>query len=98
MTLPHIVRIKLRLLSRRRQAPLELRVWDAVVTLWLMGLMGLPAATLLHETWAIVGCVAGLLLPMLYLRLRLLLHRRGWLRCDWRHEPSGSPVTAPADG
>ncbi len=69
--------------AHREQAPLEYHAWDAVLTLWLLGWMGLPPALLLHWLWAVVLCLPLFLAPPAYVRLRAGLHARGTLRCDW---------------
>jgi hypothetical protein len=63
--------------------PLEKGAWDVVLTLWMMGWVGLPAALLLGAGWAEVACLAALFLPGSYVTWRARLHRRGRLRCDW---------------
>ncbi|HUP05852.1 MAG TPA: hypothetical protein VMU47_01795 [Caldimonas sp.] len=66
-----------------RRHPVEKHVWETVLTLWLMGCVGGPAAFLIHRGWAIVVCFALLFLPGAYVRLRRRLHRARRLRCDW---------------
>jgi hypothetical protein len=63
--------------------PVEKLVWDTVLTFWLMGCVGGPAAFLIHRGWAIGLCFALLFLPGAYVALRRRLHRAGMLRCDW---------------
>jgi len=63
--------------------PLEKTTWDAVLTLWMMGWVGFPAAILLDAGWAELACLAALFLPGAYVTWRARLHRRGRLRCDW---------------
>jgi hypothetical protein len=67
----------------RTRRPLELHAWDAVLTLWLMGIVGTVPALVLEQHWAVVLCLALWLAPGAYVRLRRRLHRRGRLRCDW---------------
>ncbi|MFN7723769.1 MAG: hypothetical protein ACK5QH_01730 [Rubrivivax sp.] len=67
----------------RDTAPMEYHVWDAVLTVWLMAWMGLPAALLLLGPWAGAVCVPLMFLPGVYVAWRTRLHRRRWLRCDW---------------
>jgi hypothetical protein len=61
-----------------REQPLEKHVWDMVLTFWLAGWVGAPAAFLIHA-----GCGALVFLPSGYVAVRRLLHRTGVLRCDW---------------
>jgi len=67
----------------RREQPLEKHVWDLVLTFWLAGWVGAPAAFLVHAGWALMLCGALVFLPSAYVALRRLLHRSGALRCDW---------------
>lgn len=63
--------------------PLEGRVWNAVLTLWVIGWVGPPAAWLIGAD-LLAACAACLLLaPGAYVAVRRHLHRRGRLRCDW---------------
>ncbi len=66
-----------------REQPLEKHAWDMVLTLWLVGWVGLPATLLIHAGWAEIACVPLLFLPGAYVALRRRLHCRGVLRCDW---------------
>ena len=66
-----------------RRHPVEKHVWEAVVTLWMMGIVGGPAAFLIHRGWAIAVCFALLFLPGAYVALRKRLHRAQVLRCEW---------------
>jgi Mn2+/Fe2+ NRAMP family transporter len=70
-------------LRQARRRPLECHAWDAVVTLWVMGCVGAPAALLLHSQWAEALSMAALFVPGLYVALRRRLHRQRRLRCDW---------------
>jgi len=67
----------------RREQPLEKHVWDLVLTFWLAGWVGAPAAFLVHAGWALMLCGVLVFLPSAYVGLRRLLHRSGVLRCDW---------------
>jgi hypothetical protein len=66
-----------------RDHPVEKNVWDTILTLWMSGWIGAPAALLIDAPWAEAACMAVLFLPGLYVALRIRLHRRGRLRCDW---------------
>ena len=63
--------------------PLEKQLWDSVLTLWVIGWVGGPAALLLREPGFMLLCLALLFLPQAYVALRRSLHRRKRLRCDW---------------
>ncbi|HEX6363758.1 MAG TPA: hypothetical protein VFZ93_12420 [Albitalea sp.] len=66
-----------------RGHPLEKAAWDVVLTLWLMGWVGVPTALLLDAGWGQALAVAALFLPGAYVACRARLHRRRRLRCDW---------------
>jgi len=70
-------------LAHQEDSPLEYHAWDAVLTLWLVGWVGVPPALLLHWTWLVVLCVSLSFAPPAYVRLRRRLHASGRLRCDW---------------
>ena len=66
-----------------REHPLEKNLWEAVLTLWLMGWVGGAVSLLLNLPWVEVGCLALLFLPSAYVAMRARLHRSARLRCDW---------------
>jgi hypothetical protein len=63
--------------------PVEKNVWEAVLTLWLIGWVGAPTAFLVNAGWAEAACLSVLFLPGIYVALRRRLHRAHLLRCDW---------------
>lgn len=67
----------------RDRRPVELHAWDAVLTLWLVGWMGVIPAFMLHAGWGVALCVMLVYAPPAYVALRRRLHRKGRLRCDW---------------
>jgi len=69
--------------SHRREQPIEFQAWDAVLTLWLMGWLGVPAELILWQLYGLIACTALLLTPGVYVTLRRRLHAQGRLRCDW---------------
>ena len=73
----------LRIWHCTHQHPLERNAWDAVLTLWILGWAGFPAAWLLSLSWAEAGCLLMLFVPSAYVAWRRGLHRAGRLRCDW---------------
>ncbi len=83
MTLNQIQDLKLWHQRHLGEQPVEKHVWDAVLTLWLMGWVGAPTAFLIHLGWAFATCLALLFLPGAYVALRRRLHRARLLRCDW---------------
>ena len=83
MTLQQLALIKRWHVQHRHHHEVELQAWDAMLTAWVLGLIGGPAALILDAPGAMVGCVFLTLLPSLYVWWRESLHRRGRLRCDW---------------
>jgi len=63
--------------------PVEKNVWDAVLTIWLLGWVGAPTAFLIHSGVAEAMCLSVLFLPGAYVGLRRRLHRARILRCEW---------------
>lgn len=66
-----------------RRHPVEKALWDAVLTVWLLGWVGAPTAFLLHLGWAEFACLSVLFLPGVYVATRRHLHNKHLLRCDW---------------
>ncbi len=83
MTLRQMSLLKRWHLAHRDDAPIEYHAWDGVLTLWVLGWMGVPPALLLHWGWAVMSCVPLFFAPPIYVRLRARLHEGGRLRCDW---------------
>lgn len=69
--------------AQRKACPLEKSVWDAVLTIWLMGWIGWMPAFALEAAWAYPLCLLGIFAPRLYVDWRLRSHRMQRLRCDW---------------
>jgi hypothetical protein len=69
--------------THRRERPIEFHTWDAVLTLWLMGWLGVPAELLLWQVYGLAACAGLMLVPTGYVKLRRRLHASGRLRCDW---------------
>ena len=83
MTLAELQRIKQWHLAHRRDHPVEYQIWDAMLTVWLMGWVGwLPAFTF-DALWAAPLLVLGMSAPTLYVGWRMRAHRARRLRCDW---------------
>jgi hypothetical protein len=83
MTLQQLSAVKRWLVAHRRDRPVEYHTWDAVLTLWLVGCAGAPAAVLLSQPLGLVACVLSFFVPTMYVQMRLRLHRQRRLRCDW---------------
>ena len=83
MSLQELALAKAWVQRHKATRPLEFHAWDAVLTLWLMGWVGVPSALLAFQPWAILPCVAAFFAPSGYVAWRRRLHRQGRLRCDW---------------
>jgi Na+-driven multidrug efflux pump len=83
MNLEQMATVKRWHLTHHRQASVEGRVWDLVLTAWVMGLVGVPPALVLASALGGVACALLLMAPKGYVGLRRRLHRSGRLRCDW---------------
>lgn len=73
--------------------PLELQLWDVVLTNWLMGWLGWLPVWILEAWWAAPALLLGMLMPRLYVGWRVQAHHLRRLRCDWidlRVQPVGS--------
>lgn len=83
MTLNQLRSLKRWHVAHRHDHPLEYQAFDAVLTLWLLGWVGVAPVLLLDLEVLLPLCLLGFLAPELYRWLRLWLHRRARLRCDW---------------
>ena len=83
MTLAQFQELRHWHLRHWREQPIEKQLWDSVLTLWIVGWVGGPAALLSHQLWAAAVCLCLLPLPGAYVALRARLHRQKRLRCDW---------------
>ena len=62
---------------------MEYEVWNAVLTVWLMGWIGCLPALTFDAAWALPLCLLGVLAPQFYVHARVRAHETGRLRCDW---------------
>ena len=83
MTLQQLHAVKLWHVVHKPESPIEYHAWDVVLTAWVCGWMGEPAALLLWWPGLAIACALLFASPTLYVALRRALHRRGRLRCDW---------------
>ena len=83
LTLTHLQRIRKRLLQEHSSHRIEYGLWEVVLTLWIMGWIGLLPAYALDLPWAFPLCAFGMLAPRLYVMGRARAHDSGRLRCDW---------------
>ena len=66
-----------------RNHPVEKNLWEAILTLWVTGGVGLPVALLVDSPWSTAASLVVLFLPGRYVALRTRLHQSGRMRCDW---------------
>lgn len=83
MTLAELQRIKQWHVENRAGHPLEYQLWDAMLTLWLMGWVGWLPAYAFDQLWSLPLCALGMFAPSLYVSCRSRAHRARKLRCDW---------------
>jgi hypothetical protein len=83
MTLQQLQAIKLWHVAHKPERPIEYHAWDSVLTAWVLGWMGEPAALLLWWPSLALSCLLLFMAPSLYVALRRRLHQSGRLRCDW---------------
>lgn len=83
LSLAQLQRVKNWHATEHATHPAEHRVWEAVMTLWVMAWIGwLPAYTF-EAAWAYPLCLLGVMMPRLYIGLRTHAHHSGRLKCDW---------------
>lgn len=83
MTLQQMSRVKHWHLTHREGHRIELVAWDLLLTVWVIGVVGLPASAMLGSGLGLVLSAVAVALPTLYVALRRRLHRKHRLRCDW---------------
>jgi hypothetical protein len=83
MTLRQLALIKRWHVQHRQHHPVEFQAWDLMLTAWLLGWIGGPAALILDAPAGLLACVLLLCAPRAYVWSRESLHRSGRLRCDW---------------
>ncbi len=83
MTLDQLQRIKKWHVAHRGDHPFEYHVWDAMLTMWMMGWVGWLPAFAFGQFWTFPLCAAATGAPSLYAAWRLRQHRLHKLRCDW---------------
>lgn len=83
MTLAELQRIKQWHVSHRTACPFQYHVWDAMLTVWMMGWVGWIPAMAFDALWSLPLCLAGMSSPDLYVAWRLKAHRAQRVRCDW---------------
>ena len=83
MTLQQLSSIKQWHLAHPLGHEVEQQVWDGLLSVWVAGWTGLPAAWFMESLLVLALCMGLVALPGAYVRWRSRLHRQGRLRCDW---------------
>jgi len=83
MTLDELQRIKQWHVAHRQEHPLEYHLWDAMLTLWVMGWVGWLPAYAFEYFWSMPLCLLAMAAPTLYAAWRTRAHRARKVRCDW---------------
>ncbi len=83
MKIAELQRIKQWHVAHRQEHPLEYQLWDAMLTLWVMGWVGWLPAYAFELFWVIPLCALATAAPDIYVAWRAKAHRARKLRCDW---------------
>jgi hypothetical protein len=83
MSLDELQRIKQWHVDHKGQHPVEYHLWDATLTLWLMGWVGWLPTFAFEATWAAPLCAVAMFAPTMYVAWRSRAHAARRLRCDW---------------
>jgi len=83
MTLDELQSIKRWHVAHRHDHPFEYHVWDAMLTLWMVGWVGWIPAIVLGALWTTPLLALAMAAPTLYVTWRVRAHRARRLRCDW---------------
>ena len=83
LDLNQLQRIKKWHVAHRAEHPLEYKLWDTVLILWVMGRVGWLPAFALDTPWAYPLCLLAMLAPNFYAMARAKAHRLQRVRCDW---------------
>jgi hypothetical protein len=83
MTLDDLQHIKKWHMAHRLDHPVEYHAWDMMLTLWVIGWVGMLPAGAFGVLWTMPLCAVAAAAPTLYAAWRVKAHRQGRLRCDW---------------
>lgn len=83
LPIEQLARIRRWLVAHRDDHPLEYHLWDAMLTVWLLGWMGWLPALALDQDWLLPLCALATIIPPAYVGWRRAAHEHGRLRCDW---------------
>ena len=70
MTLTELQRIKQWHVAHRLDHPVEYHLWDAMLTLWVLGWVGWLPAFAFDQIWTLPLCAMAVAAPGLYLAWR----------------------------
>lgn len=83
LSLAQLQRIKRWQVAHRRGHPLEFQTFDAMLTLWVMGWVGVLPSLVLKPWLLLPLCALAVYAPALYVAWRASMHAHSRLRCDW---------------
>ena len=83
ITLAQFQRLKHWREARHHTHPFERRMWETVLTLWMMGWIGWLPAFASDAPWAYPLCLLGIFSPQIYVFFRIKAHQSQRLRCEW---------------
>ena len=69
MTLNELQRIKQWHVAHRADHPIEYHLWDAILTLWVMGWVGFLPAYAFEQFWTLPLCALAIAAPGMYVVL-----------------------------
>jgi len=82
-TVERLHRVKLWMIEHKAQCPMEYHVFDGVLTLWVLGWVGIFPSLVLLQWWGLALCAIATQIPAIFIAWRYHLHHRKRLRCDW---------------
>ena len=83
MSLEELQQIRQWHAGHRRDHPVECRVWDAMLMLWVVGWVGWVPAFMFAAWWAAPILALAMSAPTMYVALRIKAHQARRVRCDW---------------
>ena len=83
ISLAELQRIKRWHVAHQAEHPVEYQLWEAVLTLWVMGWVGWLPAFAFDAWWALPLCAVAMAAPGLYIGWRAKAHALQRVRCEW---------------
>ena len=83
ISLAELQRIKKWHVAHKAEHPLEYQLWEAVLTLWVVGWVGWLPAFAFDAWWALPLCAVAMAAPGLYIGRRAKAHALQRVRCEW---------------